>query len=449
MRALLVLFCCFSVIVSAQAPYLQRTGSENSFRRIDPFGSLPSTFNNPLPFAYGFSTTSPVQPTFPQADYFVSATDDLWEYESTHQFLCNELGTIQEERHVNKFTGQLEKQIIYERTGDGLLVAVSEYAVSNDHQTTALTARRLLTYEAQSNIILSDSTIDLINGASRSKGIRITRNPDNSLKHVAVYSEINGTISHQGFFEFSYKGNSLDEIIQFHQDEKGNRLEPVFRFYNLSGTLSEPFQITGYTSAWMENGQWKDFRIDKSQTIPSKKIFEAELLSGVTAGMTIENTIDIDQHNNVSRISQKRSLGSSVELIGELTYELSYDDGQAAPSIITTTYRDELGNKKNSLRVVENKNFSPINTLGAFSLAVFPNPATDFITVQWQSKISKPLVFELVTATGTVAASLTTENWESASASLSLKGIAPGFYRLNGYQGEQHASAPLIILERK
>lgn len=448
MKALLFLFCCYSVCVSAQAPYLQRTGSENNFRRIDPFGCLPSAFNNPLPLSYGFSTTSPIVLNCPQADYYVSTADNCWKYENTHQFLYNEFGTVQEERRINKFTGQLEGRIIYERDKKGLLTTVSEYAISGTNQNMQLTAQRLLTYEEQSGILLSDSTLDFVKGSWHVSGVRLTRSPDNKLKYVAVYSEKNGTLNHQGFFEFSYKGDSLDEIIQFIQDENGNKTEPVYRLYNFTGILYEPFHISGYTSAWMENGEWKDYRIDKCAIGPTKKIFEGKLLSGTEAGSIIENTVDFDEQKNVTRISQKRIIGDAVELIGELNYELSYKDGQTRPSIITTTYLDEHKNKRNSLRVIGQETESFISATNSFSFTVFPNPATDFVTIQWQNN-RKPLNFELVTGAGAVVASLTTIDQSSATALLSLKGIAPGFYRLNGFDGERYTSAPLIILERK
>jgi hypothetical protein len=449
MKGLLYLFCCLTVAATAQAPYLERRAGDNDFRRIDPFGLLPATINDPLPFRYGFSISSPVTATFEEADYFKSSFDQSWEYDFTRQLSYDARGFVREERQLDRYSGRITRQHVYERTEAGQLLSVNEYTCPGNSSRIQLTTRRILTYETNTGILLSDSAVSLITNTTTVNGVRIRRDENARLHVICVFSKEDRSLEHHGYFEFTYRGDSLHEIIQFMQDESGNKSYPVFRFYNFKGNLTEPFLISGYTSAWLENDQWKDCRIDNSYRYNNKNVYEGKLLAGSESGVVLQNELHFDQHGNVTSLSQLRGQGDKAETMGELQYDIHYSENSSAPTTIFTSYLDASGIYKKSLRVVVKERPTIEKSRLNSSLTVFPNPATTIVNLQWENSFGQELFFELLTTSGKKVVEFKTETTKGSSIKLPVDGLEPGVYHLRGTDGNTSAVVPLVILESK
>jgi len=449
MRAFLCLFCFISVTGFAQVPYLERDATANEFRRIDPAGIISTTINDPLPFRYGYPFKNPVTTQYHLADYYSYKNNPEGVYEYTRSVSYDQYNRIIEEKRLNKFTGQLISTTTYLRDKLGRITTINNYGFELEHFSSSLLSARTLTYDELDGILIADSTVDYSENKISVSGVELIRDQKKKPVTIKCYSTTNGKISHNGYFELNYRNDSLTEIIQYSQLYNGDKLAPVYRYYELYGNLIAPISIAGYSSAWMENGEWRDFRVDHREVRKNNTVFESTSLSGTDKGTIIRNEFHTDAFGNLINMNQELVSESYSELAGELRYNIDYDKVTGKPSTITTFFLDENRNMQPSLRIEVANDLAFINKSDGSGLSVFPNPASDMVNIHWKNELLQIVIIELQTVTGKIVKGIDEAPMESNSVIFSLNDIAPGMYQISLSIGRERKTVPLIVLENK
>ena len=449
MRAFIIVFCLLSVRSFAQAPYLERDDTDAEFRRIDPAGIISTTINNPLPFRYGIPSENPVSTKYHFADYYCYNNNSDGVYEYTRSVSYDQHHRIIDEKQLNKFTGQINRQTSFQYDNLGRIKIIRNYSFDRDLSALSLASIRKLFYDEVDGILIADTTFNYSENKLIISGIELIRNQKNKPVVVKSFLTTNGNLSHTGYFELNYQGDSISEIIQYSQAINGEKIAPIYRHYKFRGSLVAPILITDYSSAWMENGQWKDYRINHQEAQKNLKVFESTSLSGLDMGTIIRNQYHTDAFGNLIAMTQETVNESFSEKAGELRYDIEYDKITGNPSKITTFFLDENHNMQPSLRIEASNDLSFINKTELSGFSVFPNPASNIVNIHWNNDLLKNVTLELKTITGEIVKHIDNAPNDSGSTTISLNDVAPGIYQISLSDGMETKTIPLIVLENK
>ncbi|MEY4594864.1 MAG: hypothetical protein RIQ47_1274, partial [Bacteroidota bacterium] len=160
MRAFIIVFCLLSVRSFAQAPYLERDDTAAEFRRIDPAGIISTTINNPLPFRYGIPSENPVSTQYHFADYYCYNNNSDGVYEYTRSVSYDQHHRIIDEKQLNKFTGQINRQTSFQYDNLGRIKIIRNYSFDRDLSALSLASIRKLFYDEVDGILIADTTFN-------------------------------------------------------------------------------------------------------------------------------------------------------------------------------------------------------------------------------------------------------------------------------------------------
>ncbi|MFM2135947.1 MAG: Secretion system C-terminal sorting domain [Bacteroidota bacterium] len=411
---------------------------------VNPRGDRQFSINTPIPYRQWKKPVPCIKDQALLADYYQWQENEGWAYAYSANREFDKHGNLLNEQLVNRTSKELLAEYSYRYDEQGRMVFAERmeqgaFAGSLKHE------QEFFTYESNSGILLRDSLVALTTDGWKTSGVRwwkLFRDEEGILLTVTASAYEGHERSDDVMSRLEYSGERLTSITQSVFHFGMNAPLPVFRYIR-TGESAEDF--TEFSSSLFSNGEWSEFRKDRSGKMDDLEWFLGDILSPEEDLRSHKNELEYDEKGNLIRTSQYAYSRSEArwETVADLRFIIEYGENGINPKSVVTTRRDSAGVTHNSMKVVYDP--AQLSMRTDARLITYPNPAYGIVRINWEGVVEDPTRLQLVDESGRLVIDRPVRSGAKGDESIEVTKLPAGNYTVRLTVGQQLLQSPLMV----